>query len=176
MKLLKILLEQEKILVPRRIRDREKNLARATQQKIQQYIKDGSKGNLDLKGTPITSLPDNLKYVRGSLYLSYTGITSLPDNLKVEKDIFLQNTPITSLPNNLKHVTGTLNLIDSSIASLPDDLKVDGHLLIQGSAIDSLPKNLYVIGVFDIRKTPLAEKYSNSEIKKAAYIRSGIYR
>ena len=49
MKLLKILLEQEKILVPRRIKEREKILARAAQQKIQEYIKNGSKGNLDLK-------------------------------------------------------------------------------------------------------------------------------
>ena len=37
---------------------------------------------LDLSGTSITSLPDNLT-VGGSLYLSGSSITSLPDNLTV---------------------------------------------------------------------------------------------
>ena len=36
-------------------------------------------GYLNLKGTPITSLPDNLR-VDGNLYLSGTRITSLQDN------------------------------------------------------------------------------------------------
>ena len=81
MKLLKILLEQEKILVPRRIEGRPEKHIRATQQKIQQYIKDGSKGNLDLQGTSIKSLPDNLKSVGGNLSLKGTPITSLPDCL-----------------------------------------------------------------------------------------------
>ena len=39
-------------------------------------------GSLDLRGTGITSLPDNLT-VGGSLDLRGTGITSLPDNLTV---------------------------------------------------------------------------------------------
>ncbi|MFP1844410.1 hypothetical protein ACLEDU_02385, partial [Lonsdalea quercina] len=39
-------------------------------------------GYLDLNGTGITSLPDNLS-VGGGLDLSGTGITSLPDNLSV---------------------------------------------------------------------------------------------
>ena len=39
-------------------------------------------GGLDLRGTPITSLPEDLK-VGGYLDLSYTPITSLPEGLKV---------------------------------------------------------------------------------------------
>ena len=58
-KLLDIL--ENKILVPRRSPDeRQNNFLIATQKKIQQYIKDGSEGDLDLRDTPITSLPDNL--------------------------------------------------------------------------------------------------------------------
>jgi hypothetical protein len=83
MKLLKILLEQEKILVPRRIEGRPEKHIRATQQRIQQYIKDGSKGDLNFKNTPITSLPDNLKSVGGNLNLQGTPIESLPDNLSM---------------------------------------------------------------------------------------------
>jgi len=73
MKLLEILLEQEKILVPRRIEGRPEKHIRATQQRIQQYIKDGSKGDLNFKGTPITSLPNNLK-VRVDLYIENSAL------------------------------------------------------------------------------------------------------
>ena len=52
---------ENKILVPRRSpEERQKNYFIALQKKIQQYIKDGGKGDLDLSNTPITSLPDNL--------------------------------------------------------------------------------------------------------------------
>ena len=83
-KLLNLLKEENKILVPRRsAEERQKNYIIATQKKIQQYIKDGSKGNLDLYGTPITQLPNNLK-VGGNLDLYRTPITQLPDNFKKE--------------------------------------------------------------------------------------------
>ena len=45
-------------------------------------------GYLDLRGTNITELPDNLK-VGGYLFLGGTGITKLPDNLKVGGSLFL---------------------------------------------------------------------------------------
>ena len=106
-KLLDIL--ENKILVPRRsAEERSANFLIATQKKIQQYIKDGSKGNLILSSTPITSLPDNLQ-VGGDLGLYGTPITSLPNSLKVGSYLDLKNTPITSLPNDLK-VGGSLDL------------------------------------------------------------------
>jgi len=77
--------------------------------KIQQYIKDGMKGNLFLSPSPITSLPDNLTKVGGDLDLSFTQITSLPSNLTVGGYLNLYYTPITSLPSDLK-VRGSLNL------------------------------------------------------------------
>ena len=39
-------------------------------------------GDVDLYGTKITALPDNLS-VGGDLYLRHSEITALPDNLKV---------------------------------------------------------------------------------------------
>ena len=72
-KLLDIL--ENKILVPRRSKEeRSKNYLIATQKKIQQYMKDGSKGDLDLKGTPITSLPQGLT-VGGYIDLRNTPIS-----------------------------------------------------------------------------------------------------
>jgi hypothetical protein len=93
-KLLDILNENKtKILVPRRSpEERAKNYLIATQKQIQQYIKDGGKGDLNLGNTPITSLPDNLK-VGGYLYLENTKITSLPNNLSVGGFLNLENTP-----------------------------------------------------------------------------------
>jgi type II secretory pathway pseudopilin PulG len=137
--------EANKILVPRRSKEeRQKNYITVVQKKIQQYMKNGGKGDLDLSNTPITSLPDNLQ-VGGYLNLYKTPITSLPDNLKVGGYLDLDNTPITSLPNNLK-VGGNLNLYDTPITSLPDDLKVGGNLVLYG--------------------TPISKKYTKEQIEQ----------
>ena len=46
---------ENKILVPRRSpEERSKNYIIATQKKIQQYMKDGSKGDLNLRNTPLS--------------------------------------------------------------------------------------------------------------------------
>jgi hypothetical protein len=106
-KLLDIL--ENKILVPRRSgEERAKNYLIATQKKVQQYMKDGGKGNLNLSNTPITSLPSGLK---------------------VGGDFNLSDTPITSLPSGLS-VGGFLGLPGSKITSLPPDLKVKGDIFI----------------------------------------------
>ena len=136
---------ENKILVPRKLDTRKEDQKRIILQKIQQYIKDGSKGNLDLSNTPITSLPDNLKTVGGNLYLNDTSITSLPDNLTVRGDLDLYNTKIISLPDNLT-VRGDLDLENTPITSLPNNLTVGGYL--------------------DLADTPISKKYSKEEIKK----------
>ena len=96
------LLRENKILVPRRSpEERQKNYEFILQKQIQQYIKNGSKGNLYLSNTPITSLPDNLQ-VGGDLDLSYTPITSLPSGLKIGGNLSLRGSKITSLPSDLQ--------------------------------------------------------------------------
>jgi hypothetical protein len=144
-KLIDILKEENKILIPRRSpEERQKNYNIATQKKIQQYIKDGGKGDLNLSNTPITSLPDNLQ-VGGYLDLENTPITSLPDNLQVGGSLSLINTPITSLPDNLQ-VGGNFYLINTPITSLPDNLQVGGYL--------------------SLINTPLSKKYTEEQIKQ----------
>jgi hypothetical protein len=155
-----------KILVPKRSpEEREKNYLIVIQKQIQQYIKDGSKGNLDLGGDPITSLPDNLKHVGGYLNLENTKITSLPDNLEVEDDLYLTNTPISSLPKNLK-IGGYLDLYGTKITSLPNDFKVGGNLYLRNTPITSLPDNLEVGGGLYLGYTPISKKYTEEEIRK----------
>jgi len=142
-KLLDIL--ENKILVTRRSpEERSKNYLIAIQKKIQQYIKDGSKGNLDLSNTPITSLPQGLK-VGGNLGLSSTPITTLPQGLTVG---------------------GHLDLVRTLIISLPQDLTVGGYLYLMNTKITSLPQDLKVGGDLDLINTPISKKYTKEQIKQ----------
>jgi hypothetical protein len=104
-------------------------------------------GDLNLNGTLITSLPDNLK-VSGRLILDGTLITSLPDNLTVGGGLYLGSTRITSLPDNLT-VHGDLGLSRTQIQSLPDNLTVTGDLDLTSTPNldkDNLPSSLVVKG------------------------------
>ena len=115
-------------------------------------IKDGKPfygGYLDLRGTGITALPDNLT-VGGSLDLeNCTGITALPDNLTVGGSLDLRGTGITALPDNLT-VGGSLDLRGTGITALPDNLTVGGYLDLRGTGITALPDNLTVGGYLDL--------------------------
>jgi len=82
------------ILVPRRIEDRVERM-------IKNYIRNGSKGDLNLSSVDITQLPDNLKTVDGNLYLYFSKITKLPDNLTVNGVLNLQSSKIKEIPKNL---------------------------------------------------------------------------
>jgi hypothetical protein len=168
--LIKTTFAEEKILIPRRTpEERRRNFIKATQQKIQQYIKNGSKGDLDLSNTPITSLPDNLKQVGGYLDLSFTSITSLPDNLKhVGGYLDLYNTKITKLPDNLT-VGGSLYLYNTPITKLPDNLTVGGWLDLNNTPITSLPDNLTVGGWLDLNNTPITTIPTSAKIKGNIY-------
>jgi len=168
--------KKDKILIPRRSsEEREKNYDIIIQKQIQQYIKDGSKGDLDLRNTPITSLPDTLTTVGGNLDLTSTPITSLPDNLTVKGYLDLSYTPITSLPGNLT-VEGYLYLKNTKITSLPDNLTVGDFLDLRNTPITSLPNDLTVgLGLY-LNNTPLSEKYTKEEIKQMVpNVKGGIY-
>ena len=75
--------------------------------------------------------------VGGSLYLRGTNISSLPDNLTVGGSLDLRGTNISSLPDNLT-VGGSLYLQDTNISSLPDNLTVGGSLYLQDTNINKL--------------------------------------
>ena len=80
-------------LTPRNIEGRKEKQLQQINQRIQDYIKGGSQGDLDLFKTPITSLPNNLKVGR-DLNLPNTKITSLPNNLKIGEELDVFNTPL----------------------------------------------------------------------------------
>ena len=79
-------------------------------------------GYLDLRGTQIQSLPDNLT-VGGYLDLGYTQIQSLPDNLTVGGGFDLRGTPITD--TSMVNCQFTVNMVDK-LWSNSKFIKVDG--------------------------------------------------
>jgi hypothetical protein len=142
------------ILVSRRsTEERKKNHIIAINKKIQQYIKNGSKSDLDLHNLPIKSLPDNLTIVGKNLMLTNTEITKLPNDLKIiYGDLDLRSVPITSL-SNLKIVYGNVRADYSRMTMLPNGLEVKGDLILYQTPITHLPNNLIVYGNLSLSAT-----------------------
>ena len=126
-------------------------------------------GYLDLYGTPITSLPEGLT-VGGWVDLHGTPITSLPESLTVGGWVDLRNTPITSLPEGLT-VGGYLDLSGTPITSLPEGLTVGGSLYLSGTSITSLPEGLTVGGALALRNTPITALPEGLTVGGALYLR-----
>ena len=129
------------------------NLLIIARDKIRQYIKNGSKGDLNLQGTPITSL-GNLTSVRRFLDLYETPITSLGNLTSVGGFLNLCGTPITSL-GNLTSVGGNLNLDETPITSL-------GNLTS-------------VVGYLNLRDTPISQNHTEDEIRQKVKVGGNIY-
>ena len=118
-------------------------------------------GSLDLRGTGITSLPDNLT-VDGWLDLSGTGITSLPDNLTVGGWLDLSGTGITSLPEGLT-VGGSLDLSGTGIT---DTSKVCRNFNVD--MVDKIWKNRKYIKCDKIFTEVVSHHGNVWEVKKIA--------
>ena len=110
--------------------------------------------------------PDGVQYKYGAdLDLSGSSIKKLPNKLYVIGDLNLFSSNITKLPNDL-YVDGSLYLIETGITELPDNLYVGDRLILRGcTQLSKLPDNLYVGGDLHVYGTPLANKYSNDEIR-----------
>ena len=83
-------------------------------------------GFLELYGTKLTWLPDNLT-VSSFLDISRSNIKSLPNNLTVNGNLYIEGLQITKLPDNLT-VGESLSMSDTNILELPDNLIVNGSL------------------------------------------------
>jgi hypothetical protein len=137
-KFLDILKESDdNIFIPRGSKEeKDKVLIRRINDKIQEYIRNGSEGDLDLRRSPIQFLPRNLTKVGGYLWLDFCeNLQSLPDNLRVNGSLDLNGCKnIQSLPNGLK-VKYNLDLRYTNITSLPSDLEVGGILILYRTPI-----------------------------------------
>ena len=127
-KLKQLLLEAKapSIFIPRRTEDR-------VDRYIKQYIRNGSKGNLDLSGMNLTKLPDILK------------------NINVDGDFYCYDNKLTSLNNAPNSIRGDFACSDNKLTSLigaPSN--VSRHFFCSDNKLTSLigaPKS--VGGSFD---------------------------
>ena len=147
-KFLDILKESDdNIFIPRRTKEeKDKKLLFRTYRKIRDYIKNGSQGDLNLRGSLIEFLPKNLTQVNGSLVLfGCKNLKSLPNNLTVNGRLDLEGCKnITSLPSGLK-VKYNLDLRDTNILELPPDLEVGRVLILYRTPLSNLSE-------YEIRK------------------------
>ena len=173
-KFLDILKESDdNIFIPRGSKEeKDKVLIKRTNDKIQEYIRNGSEGDLYLEDSPIRFLPKNLTRVGGDFYLLFSQIEKLPDNFTVNGDLWLDNCKnLQSLPNGLK-VKGFLDLRGTNITSLPSDLKVEDNLILMYSQIEKLPDNLIVNGTLDLescknlKSLPNGLKVTNLDLRR----------
>ena len=119
-------------------------------------------GDLELQGTQIKELPDNLS-VGGGLNFQGTQIKELPDNLSVGEYLNLRGTQIKELPDNFS-VGGSLSLEETPIKELPDNLSVGSYLNLQGTPIKELPDNLSVGEDLDLQGTQIKELPDNLSV------------
>jgi len=137
----------DNIFIPRGSKEeKDKVLTKKDYDKIQEYIKNGSEGRLMLTGSLIRFLPKNLTRVGGNFYLLFSQIEKLPDNLTVNGHLWLD---------------GCKNL-----QRLPNGLVVNYNLDIPGTNITSLPSDLEVGGDLTLYRTPIANMYTEKQIRE----------
>ena len=125
-------------------------------------------GNLDLRDTPVASIPSGLQ-VGGNLILLRTPITSLPSDLRVGGNLILTDTLVTSLSSGLK-VDGYLNLTRTLVTSLPADLQVRGSIYLSGTPITTLPEGLHVRGDLALTDTPITSLPERLHVEGKLYL------
>jgi hypothetical protein len=151
-KLKDILLENTApdIFVPRRIEDRIERL-------IMLYVKNGSKGDLDLSDLNLTKLPEILK------------------NISVGRDFFCGTNNLTSLENCPKTVGGSFYCGHNKLTSLEGSPKsVGGSFYCSFNNLKSLtgaPK--FVGGVFSCGFNEI--KFTEQQVRAVCNVKGDIY-
>jgi hypothetical protein len=111
---------------------------------------------LDQKKIQYTVTEEGAIKVGGYLDLRGTGITALPENLTVGGYLDLQGTGITALPENLT-VGGYLDLQGTGITALPENLTVGGYLYLQGTGITEKKYSMDVSLSLSVKKITNAD-------------------
>ena len=132
-------------------------------------------GDLSLSGTSIKELPEGLK-VGGNLRLAAcTSLKELPQDLEVGGNLNLNGCrSLEKLPKGLKAGRGLWLNGCRSLKELPEGLQVGGVLSLSNCiSLKKLPQGLKVDGNLSLIDTPIAEKYSEEEIRKIVKDRGG---
>ena len=175
MKLTKILLEYPGAFTPRPEDERKRNQEDYTKRtdpryKIEEYIENGSQGDLDLRNTSdldasiLSSIPDNFTVngnlyasncrklknlpknlvVKGDLNISYTSVKRIPDDISIGRSLIVSNSKLEYIPDNFT-VNGMLNISGcKNLRYLPKNLEVKGELVMISTRIKSLPDDIII--------------------------------
>ena len=175
-----------RILIPRRAGEERLAKQRAVYQKyVQEYIKNGSKGDLDLRRAIDFTLPDGLTvdgklslfsslitklpnklHVTGSLILSFSVLTELPNDIIVGGSLHMYQAKITTIPKSMTVIEEDVFADYSLLTNVPDGFTVKGHLSLNNTSIENLPTNLQVGEELSLKFTPLAKKYNAKALKQ----------
>ena len=119
------LLNESFKFTPRRIQNRKEEKTKKIERLLQQTHIEG---DLDLRGTKITSL-GNIKSVEGSLNLNdCTNLTSLGNLEYVGRFLYLENCTNLSSLGNIKSVGGFLYLIGTNITYIDPSIIIKGQI------------------------------------------------
>ena len=164
----------ENILIPRRLEGRAERYKIIIQRQIQEYIKNGSSGNLYLYKTPIEKLPDNLIKVSGSFWLGRSKIKTLNNVEIVKTHLDLQDATIESL-GNLKEVGHHFSLTNTPIKSLGILEYIGGNFHLRDTKIESLDNLKYIGGDLMLQGTSIAKNCTKEEIREMIEVKGEIY-
>ena len=115
------------IFIPRRIEDRLERM-------IKQYIRNGSKGNLDVSDLKLIVLPDMLKdiSVAGSFYCGNNKLTSLINAPKTVGGTFrCAYNNLTSLDGAPKTVGGDFHCYGNTVKFTEEQVRAVGDVMIK---------------------------------------------
>lgn len=113
------------------------------------------KGNVELKGLGIDSIPENWTISGGLNLDSCPRIDTLPTTLKVGGILIIAQTHITEIPNNLSKLKG-LYAARSQLQKLPDAMTIEGALDLAHCPIEHLPHKL-ACGLLKLEMTKVKE-------------------
>ena len=172
-KLKDILLESTapNIFIPRRTEDRLERM-------ISLYIRNGSKGDLDLSDMNLTVLPDILKdiSVDGDFFCGTNNLTSLENCPKtVGGNFFCGHNKLTSLDGAPEYVGGNFHCYANKLTSLEGAPKsVDGSFYCGHNKLTSLegaPKS--VGGDFYCNDNPV--KFTEEQVRAVCDVKGKVY-
>ena len=141
--------------------------------KIYDYVKTGSIGDLNLRHSTLTHLPNWLTKVGGELHISYAMIEDISDPLFIKRGIYAVNSNLKEFKRT--QVDGQLVLDYTKITKLPDNLIVRGFLSVEGIQFEKIPIGLQIHGHLLISGSNL-EQFSDKELHKMYKIGGTIYR
>lgn len=165
------LIEQdESIFKPRKIHDRKTRYDQQIRRQLQEYMKNGSDGDLDFRRAQIKSLPDGL-IVNGSLWLDSSAIETLPKGLKVTGYLDLRNSKIKHIPYPPEVGSSVILYICKDLRSLPENWVLNGSLDLRHTLLTELPKGLYVKHSLHLNNTPIATIPDDIKVDQRCYIK-----